>query len=116
MLRQAAIQCKIWQEHLPELHVSVNFSVLQFRDVFLAEKVIETIQEVGLDGSALTIEITESVELQNSSQFIDIMHQLRKYNINFAVDDFGTGYSNLGYLKQLNVDEIKIDYASSSAI
>ena len=109
VLRQAAAQCRQWQEFLPDLRVSVNFSALQFGDPFLAEQVIRTIQDEGLAGPYLTVEITESMELHNSSQLVKTMRELRSYGIRFAIDDFGTGYSNLSYLKQLNVDEIKID-------
>lgn len=116
VLRQATRQCRIWRETLPELRVSVNFSVLQFEDVHLAEKVIQILEETGLDSSALTVEITESVELHNSEQLVSTMKQLGAYQINFAIDDFGTGYSNLGYLKQLNVNEIKIDRVFVSGI
>lgn len=116
VLREAATQCKKWQEKLPGLHISVNFSALQFEDAHLGEKVIQTIQDVGLDGSALTIEITETAELHSSEQLVHIMKQLRTYHISFAIDDFGTGYANLGYLKQMNVDEIKIDRVFVSGI
>ena len=109
VLRQALIQCKKWRESLPELHVSVNFSALQFEDPQLAENVIATVDEIGLPGDALTVEITESVELHNNHQFNNNIKCLKHHNIGFAIDDFGTGYSNLGYLKQMNVDEIKID-------
>ncbi len=109
VLEQALAQCKAWRTALPNLHVSVNFSALQFEDAHLAEDVFERVEAVGLPGEALTIEITESVELHNSQQLIDTVKRLKKHNINFAIDDFGTGYSNLGYLKQMNVDEIKID-------
>ena len=109
VLRQALIQCKKWRESLPELHVSVNFSALQFEDLQLAEKVIAIVDEIGLPGDALTVEITESVELHNNIQLDNNIKYLKQHNINFAIDDFGTGYSNLGYLKQMNVDEIKID-------
>ena len=109
VLRQALIQCKKWRESLPELHVSVNFSALQFEDSQLAEKVIATVDEIGLPGDALTVEITESIELHNNQQFDNNIKYLKHRNIRFAIDDFGTGYSNLGYLKQMNVDEIKID-------
>ena len=109
VLRQATRQCRQWREALPQLRVSVNFSALQFEDVHLAEKVIKILEETGLESNALTVEITESVELHNSEQLVNTMKQLRAYKINFAIDDFGTGYSNLGYLKQLNVNEIKID-------
>lgn len=116
VLRQALIQCKKWREHIPALHVGVNFSALQFEDPELAKKVIDEVTEVGLPGEALTVEITESVELHNSPQLVNTIKQLKKYNINFAIDDFGTGYSNLGYLKQMNVDEIKIDRVFVSGV
>ena len=116
VLREAATQCRKWRETLPDLHISVNFSALQFEDVHLSEKVIKTIKQAGLDSQALTIEITESMELHSSDRLIHTMKKLRAYNINFAIDDFGTGYSNLGYLKQLNVDEIKIDRVFVSGI
>lgn len=116
VLHEAAMQCRKWRETLPDLHISVNFSALQFEDVHLSEKVIKTIKQAGLDSQALTIEITESMELHSSDRLIHTMKKLRAYNINFAIDDFGTGYSNLGYLKQLNVDEIKIDRVFVSGI
>ena len=116
VLRQALAQCKQWRKALPDLRVSVNFSALQFEDVHLAEKVIAALEEAGLKGDALTVEITESMELRSSQQLIETMRQLKAYNINFAIDDFGTGYSNLGYLKELNVDEIKIDRSFVSGV
>ena len=116
VLREAVIQCKRWREFLPDLRVSVNFSVIQFQDTHLAEKVLQIIKEIGLEPSALTVEITESIELHNSERLINAMKLLRSCNVNFAIDDFGTGYSNLGYLKQMNVDEIKIDRMFVSGI
>ena len=116
VLEQAATQCRKWRAYLPQLRVSVNFSALQFEDAHLAEKVIDIIEKSGLDSAALTVEITESIELHNSDRLVNTIKELRSYNINFAIDDFGTGYSNLGYLKQLNVDEIKIDRVFVSGI
>lgn len=116
VLEEALVQCKKWRESLAELHVSVNFSALQFEDSLLAKKVIEKVEKVGLPGNALTVEITESVALHNSPRLINNIKCLKLYNINFAIDDFGTGYSNLGYLKQMNVDEIKIDRVFVSGV
>lgn len=116
VLEQALNQCKKWRAYLPNFHISVNFSVLQFEDPFLAEKIIKKIEEVGLSGDALTVEITESIELHNNPNIISTIRVLKQYHINFAIDDFGTGYSNLGYLKQLEVDEIKIDRLFVSGI
>ena len=116
VLEQALKQCKTWRKALPDLHISVNFSALQFDDPRLAEKVLERVREAGLPGDALTVEITETIELHNSQQLLDSIRYLRKQGVHFAIDDFGTGYSNLGYLKQMNVDEIKIDRMFVSGI
>ena len=116
VLRQALAQVKKWRERLPELRVSVNFSALQFEDAELAEKVIGELKTAGLGGDVLTMEITESMEMHHSETLINTIKQLKEYYVNFAIDDFGTGYSNLGYLKQLNIDEIKIDRVFVSGI
>lgn len=116
VLRRALQQCKVWRRSLPDLRVSVNFSPLQFEDDNLAEKVLEIIREVDLPSDVLTIEITESMELHSSEQLVNTIRNLKNYHINFAIDDFGTGYSNLGYLQQLNVDEIKIDRVFVSGV
>lgn len=89
---------------------------MQFEDANLSEKVIMALKEAELPGEALTVEITESMEIHNSEQLISTIKDLKSYNINFAIDDFGTGYSNLGYLKQLNIDEIKIDRVFVSGV
>lgn len=116
VLEQALAQCKEWRTALPDLHVSVNFSALQFEDPHLSEKVLARVTAADLPGDALTIEITETIELHNSQQLINTIKYLKREHINFAIDDFGTGYSNLGYLKQMNVDEIKIDRVFVSGI
>ncbi len=116
VLDKALLQCKKWRESLPSLHISVNFSALQFEDPELCEKVVKRLSDVRLPGEALTVEITESVELGGNERFINTIKKLKQYGINFAIDDFGTGYSNLGYLKKMNVDEIKIDRVFVSGI
>ncbi len=109
VLDQALKQCREWRTVVPDLRISVNFSPLQFEDPDLAEKIIGALRTADLEGEALTVEFTESMEVQHSEQLHLTIEALKNYNISFAIDDFGTGYSNLGYLKQLNIDEIKID-------
>lgn len=109
VLKTALLQCKEWRKYVPDLHISVNFSIAQFDDVFLASKIMKILEDTGMPGEALTFEITESLELQESQSFFKISKLLRAQGVAFSIDDFGTGYSNLGYLKRMRVDEIKID-------
>jgi EAL domain-containing protein (putative c-di-GMP-specific phosphodiesterase class I) len=111
VLEQALIQCKKWRETLPQLRISVNFSALQFEDVYLADKVIRKLESTGLPGDALTVEVTESLEIQNRPLFADIIRQLKKYHVNFALDDFGSGYSSLNMLSSMPIDVLKMDIA-----
>ncbi|MGN1047318.1 MAG: EAL domain-containing protein, partial [Eubacteriales bacterium] len=109
VLSQALEKCKKWREVLPDLRICVNFSSVQLRTDDIAEKVIMLLREYGLPGSALTVEITESVQLENFDVFTLIFTKFRNAGIQVAIDDFGTGYSNLGYLKKIHADEIKVD-------
>jgi EAL domain-containing protein (putative c-di-GMP-specific phosphodiesterase class I) len=63
----------------------------------------------GLEANTLTLEITESSLLTQSSETMDRVAELRKLGVRLAIDDFGTGYSSLGYLRAFRVDELKID-------
>lgn len=109
VLGTALAQCKAWRESIPELQISVNFSSVQFHDPRLGEKIIDALRAVDLPGSALTVELTESVQLNQNPQYFNHIKYIKSYGVRFSIDDFGTGYSNLGYLKQLDVNEIKID-------
>ncbi len=109
VLKTALLQCRAWRRYVPDLRVSVNFSIAQFEDVFLAEKVMKLLEDTGMPGNALTVEITESLELQESQSFLRIGKLLRAQGVLLSIDDFGTGYANLGHLKRMRMDEIKID-------
>ncbi len=116
VLRTAMTQCKQWHAHLPSLHMSVNFSIVQFEDPFVAEKIMEILRDLGLSGENLTVEITESVMLHESPHIANTIKYLRAAGVSFSIDDFGMGYSNFAYLKQLYIDEIKIDRSFVSNI
>mgnify|MGYP002525343805 CR=1 FL=1 len=68
-----------------------------------------TLAQTGADPKRLVIEITEGIIIKNLEQTITNMQILKKLGIRFSIDDFGTGYSSLAYLKQLPIDELKID-------
>ncbi len=109
VLDTALTQCKVWREDIPDLHVSVNFSSVQFDDYRLGDKIVDALRKADLPGNALTVELTESVQLNQNKNYYETIKYIKSYGVRFSIDDFGTGYSNLGYLKQLDVSEIKID-------
>lgn len=109
VLKQALRQCRTWRESRPGFHVSVNVSHVQLKEEGFADRILELLSEVGLPGKALTLEVTESMRLQDYQYFNKIFYKLKKEGIQIAIDDFGTGYSSLSYLKGLSIDEIKID-------
>lgn len=109
VLEKALVQCREWRKSEPDIKISVNFSAIQFKDEAIAQKVIDILKKTDMPGSALTIEITESIQLEDAKHFASVISELKKKGVSIAIDDFGTGYSNIGYLKQLDVDEVKID-------
>lgn len=116
VLEQALAQCRQWRTKLPHLHVSVNISYAQLSQENAAQVVLDALERSGLPGDALTLEVTESVQLQDYPTFNRIFYQWKKAGIEISVDDFGTGYSSLGYLKSLDISEIKIDRCFVSGI
>ena len=116
VLEKALNQCKIWRQTNPEFHISVNVSYVQLQEENIAEKVLKVLDESDLPGEALTLEVTESMQLQDYPYYNKIFYQWKKSGIVISVDDFGTGYSSLGYLKSLKIDEIKIDRCFVSGI
>ncbi len=109
VLETALIQCKRWRESYPDFRVSVNFSTVQLREKNIDRKVLDILDKTGLPGDALTIEITESIQIHEVQYFNNIFKLWHEEGIEISIDDFGTGYANMSYLKDLEVDEIKID-------
>ncbi len=89
--------------------VSVNISARQFETFDLVSKVRGVLATTGLPASFLSLEITESLLLENPESAIQQLGQLRDLGINLKIDDFGTGFSSLSYLHRLPFNEIKID-------
>jgi diguanylate cyclase (GGDEF)-like protein/PAS domain S-box-containing protein len=112
VLRLACHQLKVWQEQLPHLApltMSVNLSVKQFSQPGLIEFLDRVLEETGIDGSCLKLEITESVVIDNPRSALTILQQLRQRNVQLCIDDFGTGYSSLSYLNSFPFNTLKID-------
>jgi diguanylate cyclase (GGDEF)-like protein/PAS domain S-box-containing protein len=110
VMKTAIMQAKSWQRAgLPLLPVSVNLSVVQFRQVNLLERITRILDENDLPPENLELELTESVAMENPKLAIKIMNHLTQNGIKLSIDDFGTGYSSLSYLKRLNIHKLKID-------
>jgi EAL domain-containing protein (putative c-di-GMP-specific phosphodiesterase class I) len=113
VLNEACRQLKVWQNEHPGKHpdyVSVNLSVRQFqREGQIVEEVQSAIQDAGIRGSNLMLEITESVLMEDRKPIIRDLDALRKLGVRIAIDDFGTGYSALSYLREFPIDTVKMD-------
>jgi diguanylate cyclase (GGDEF)-like protein/PAS domain S-box-containing protein len=111
VLREACRQTVRWQDvsRRAPLKVSVNMSARQLQQEDLAERVQEILAETGLPAERLTLEMTESVLIQNRDETLAVLSALRAMGVRLAIDDFGTGYSSLSYLHRFPVDAIKID-------
>jgi len=110
VLKQACRKCRLWQDHgLAGVRVAANVSALEFaRDEF-AGNVLRVLEETGLPGDLLDLELTETTLMRNLDESISKMSLLRARGIRISIDDFGTGYSSLGYLPRLPIDTLKID-------
>lgn len=116
VLETALEQCRQWRRFFPDLHVSVNISYVQLLKKDMNQIVLDVLDKSGIPGNALTLEVTESMHLQDYPNLNKLFYQWKKYGIGLAVDDFGTGYSSLSYLKNMEIDEIKIDRCFVSGI
>ena len=109
VLRTACRQIKEWNRSNRNLSVAVNLSLLQFRHRNFIAMVSEAIGDMGIDPRNLTLELTESICIQDMDLTISLLKKLKQVGVSISVDDFGTGYSSLNYIKKLPVDNIKID-------
>lgn len=110
VLRTACAQHRAWQQGgFPELSMSVNLSLRQFRQTNLPGMVEQVIAETGVAPTCLELELTESAVMMNTENAVTTLRKLRALGIRIAIDDFGTGYSSLNYLKNLPIDTLKID-------
>jgi diguanylate cyclase (GGDEF)-like protein/PAS domain S-box-containing protein len=109
VLDRAMQQCRVWQDAGAPIHVAVNVSAKSLLDQSLPGKVQSLLDKWGVDPRFLKIEITESSIMADPAHALAILSMLQSMGVRLSVDDFGTGYSSLTHLRELPIDEIKID-------
>ncbi len=112
VVRVACRQIRFWQEAgYGTVPVAVNLSPVEFRNPDLGDQIIAMVDELGIPASALEVEITETVVMQNMDTAVGILEKLSNAGLRISIDDFGTGYSSLSYLKRFPLSSVKIDRA-----
>ncbi|TFD26355.1 putative bifunctional diguanylate cyclase/phosphodiesterase [Cryobacterium cryoconiti] len=109
VLRKALDQSVLWAAQGRNLTVAVNLSASSLIDGDLPERVGTMLSARDLPATALMLEITEDFLMADRDRARDILTRLRASGIKISVDDFGTGYSSLAYLRDLPIDELKLD-------
>jgi diguanylate cyclase (GGDEF)-like protein/PAS domain S-box-containing protein len=112
VLSEALAQVREWRlRGHPGISVSVNVSQRQLREGTLHQFITILLNELGLNGNALELEITESQLMDDPDDAIAQLEDLHRLGLRVAIDDFGTGYSSLAHLRKLPIDILKIDKA-----
>ena len=110
VIKEACRQNKEWHDKgYNTVVVSVNLSAMQFKKRDLAKTIKDILDFTGLPAKYLEVEITEGILMEDVVQGIEIISELKAIGVTIAVDDFGTGYSSLNYLRQFQIDKLKID-------
>jgi diguanylate cyclase (GGDEF)-like protein/PAS domain S-box-containing protein len=109
VMRRACAEIRPWLAGDAAYSVAVNVSGLQFQNRDFGTDVLGIVAATGVSPRQLTMELTESVFFDASSDVLRQLRELREAGVRIAMDDFGTGYSSLGRLKELPLDMVKID-------
>ena len=109
-IREACRQMRAWLDQGVDVRrVAVNLSPRQFRRGHLLDIVCSALDDAGISGERLELEITESALMENPEDACAVLAELREMGVRIAIDDFGFGYSSLSYLRQFPLDVLKID-------
>jgi diguanylate cyclase (GGDEF)-like protein len=119
VIRESCRQLKEWQTQFPscrDLTVSVNVSSKVFAQPDFFDFVKNILEETGLEGSCLRLEIVERTLIENPEPAAALIKRLEELNVRFDIDDFGTGYSALNYLRHFPIRGLKIDGSFINAL
>ena len=108
VINQALEQCSLWRMIMPDLKININISARQLEDDGFVSFLMDAIDELNIDASAIILELTETYKI-DALLIGNTFALLRAHGIHVAFDDFGIGYSSLNNLRIVQVDSIKID-------
>jgi diguanylate cyclase len=109
VLGEAMAQCAAWRSTGRMLRVSVNVTTTNLLQEGFTDLVVNLLQQNGLPGGALVIEITETSIILDFARSKAVIEELRDLDIIVSIDDFGAGFTSLAYLSSLAVGELKLD-------
>lgn len=110
VLKCACEAVKYWNENgHPYYKVNVNLSVVQLMQTDIVESISKVINESGVNPRNLTLEVTESLAINDMQRMKRILGDIKKLGVRIALDDFGTGYSSLNHIREIPLDVIKVD-------
>ncbi|MDO7086631.1 bifunctional diguanylate cyclase/phosphodiesterase [Pseudocolwellia sp. AS88] len=109
VFKQAIMQCRSWMNQGYELSVAVNISPYNLLDAGLVEHLKDLLEQHKVPASLIEIELTESATMVDIDVTKKIFKEFKNLGVKLSIDDFGTGMSSLSYIKELEVDFIKID-------
>ncbi len=110
VIKSTCLQIKAWKNiglNIPRM--AINLSAKQFSQKTLVKDIQRILNEYEVSPDCLTLEITESMLMDNVNELIKTLSQLSSMGLKISIDDFGTGYSSLSYLKYYTIDTLKID-------
>ena len=110
VLKEACETCRRWNDNgYPNYKVNVNLSVVQLLQPDIVDIVRNTVEETGIIPHNLTLEVTESLAINDMDRMKGILDRIKKIGVKIALDDFGTGYSSLNHIREIPFDLIKVD-------
>ncbi len=117
LINSVCKQIKVWHDAgLEKQNVSINLAPRQFKEQDLVTVFTQAMADNNLDGSSLSVEVTERTLIDNIGEVESTLKKLRGMGLKISLDDFGTGYASLAYLKEFPVDVVKIDRAFVTGI
>ena len=113
---RALAQCRAWRDRGIDLPVAVNLAAANVVDVTLPDAIGALLERHGVPADRLECEISEHTAMADPVRATAVLAGLRELGVGLSLDDFGTGHSSLSYLKQLPLDEVKIDRSFVAAM